>query len=115
MASNLQIPLQRPHPLHMVASMEMVPSAFLVSAGQPGFKHMPHFLHFSGTGTHLVVNLLPFKSTQGDFVIITDTFTKMKIMFLQKDMNTKKMENIGQFQMWDFAREEIQVASAHKV
>ncbi len=53
--------------------MEIVPSAFLVRAGHPGFKHIPHFTHFSGTGTHFVVNLLPFKSTQGDFVMITDT------------------------------------------
>jgi len=53
--------------------MEMVPSSFLVSAGHPGFKHIPHFLHFSGIGLHFVVNLFPFNNTQGDFVIITDT------------------------------------------
>ena len=57
----------------MVASIEIVPSAFLVNAGQPGLKQAPHFLHISGIGAHLVVNLLPFKSTHGDFVIITDT------------------------------------------
>ena len=27
----------------------IVPSGFFVSAGQPGRKHMPHFLHFSGS------------------------------------------------------------------
>ena len=33
--------------VHIVSSIEMVPSAFFVIAGHPGFIHMPHFLHLS--------------------------------------------------------------------
>ena len=46
-ASNLHRFSHSPHPVHMVSSMRMVPSAFFVMAGHPGFIHMPHFLHLS--------------------------------------------------------------------
>src|SRR5699024_9237486 len=46
-ASNLHRLSHSPHPVHMVSSMRMVPSAFFVMAGHPGFIHMPHFLHLS--------------------------------------------------------------------
>ena len=48
-ASNLHRLLQSPHPVHMVSSIWIVLSAFLVIAGQPGFIHIPHFLHLSGS------------------------------------------------------------------
>ena len=65
--------MQRPQPLHIVSSIETVPSAFFVIAGQPGRKQAPHFLHLSETGLQVTVLFCFFKSTQGAFVMITDT------------------------------------------
>ncbi len=65
--------MHSPQPVQSVSSIRMVPSSCLITAGHPGFKHIPHFLHFSGIALHLPVILVVFKSTQGDFVTMTDT------------------------------------------
>jgi len=52
-APNLHIFMQRPQPLHIVASMRMLPSSFLVRAGQPGCRQAPQWTHLSGTGCTL--------------------------------------------------------------
>ena len=52
-APNLHIFMQRPQPLHMVASIRMLPSSFLVRAGQPGCRQAPQWTHLSGTGCTL--------------------------------------------------------------
>lgn len=60
--------------LHTLLKEEaIVPSSFFVSAGHPGFRHIPHFLHLSESGTHLFGNFTPLRSAHGAQAIITET------------------------------------------
>ena len=85
--------------MHMVSSIAIVPSVFFVSAGHPGLKHAPHFLHWSVTGLHLYGNTFPLGAAKYPEHIVKGleqehTVYKIDAMAEAKNLGNSKVFNI---------------------